>query len=308
VGRMGVSANAEAMTHVTPLLSMAHVWALLWSILKDWWQLLAGAAISLLLVRIYRRRRYPYYSVSIGLPFNLGSRTYDTTPRDRIVAWKLYVQLATRKAALPFDEKHDLISDVYDSLFALFGVTRDLLLELPPHEFEREEGVAPLLLRVINDGLRPHLTQWQSAFRAWWEEALKADGNGGKSPQEVQRQYPLYQELVSDLKRTNTELSKLADDLLTIARARKQKRTPSVRVLPLPPTPEPAPERRPTVDYRIELNGTIVILQSLRATQRGSGPKPPQGARLAFRTKAETAEFVRAGETEGFTFEGKESL
>ena len=124
------------MTHVTPFLSMAHVWTLLWSILKDWWQLLAGAAISLLLVRIYRRRRYSSYCVSIGLPFNLGSRTYDTTPRDRIVAWKLYVQLATRKAALPFDEKHDLISDVYDSLFALFGVTRDLLLELPPHEFE----------------------------------------------------------------------------------------------------------------------------------------------------------------------------
>lgn len=297
------------MMHATALLLVARVWALLWAILKDWWQFLTGAAISLLLVRIYRRRRYPSYSVSIGLPFNLGSRTYDTTPRDRIVAWKLYVQLATRKAALPFDEKYDLISDVYDSLFALFGVTRDLLLELPPHEFEREEGVAPLLLRVINDGLRPHLTQWQSAYRAWWEDAIKAEGNGGKPPQEVQRQYPLYQKLVSDLKRTNTELSKLADDLLTIARAaRRKKPTPSVRVLPLPPTPESAPEIQPTVDYTIESSGTIVILLSLRATQRGRGPKPQQGARLAFRNKADTAEFVKASETEGFKFEGKEFL
>jgi hypothetical protein len=62
------------------------------------------------------------------------------------------------------------------------------------------------------------------------------------------------------------------------------------------------------VDYGIDPDGTSVVLLSERATQRGQGPKPKQGWRLAFKTRHDTAEFVRAGEVEGFTFEGKEFL
>jgi hypothetical protein len=104
-----------------------------------------------------------------------------------------------------------------------------------------------------------------------------------------------------DLQRTNTELSKLADELLIIARARKQK---AIR----PPTPEPAPELQPKADYRIETEGTVLVLESERATQRGKGPKPQRGARLVFKTKHDVAEFVKAGESEGFKFEGKEFI
>jgi len=296
------------MNHVTLSPWMAHIWAWLWPILKSSWQFLASVCVSTLLFLSFLRRRYASKSISVGLPFNLGSWTYDTTPSDRIVAWKVYVQLATRKAALPFDEKFGVISEVYDSLSAVFGVTRELLLELPPHEFEREAGVAPLLLRVMNDGLRPHLTQWQSGFRRWWEDALKSPANEGKSPQEVQRQYVHYAELVSHLVQTNTELSKLSDELLTIARGRKPKQARPPKVSPLPPTPESVVEKQPAVDYRIEANGTVVVLESVRATQRGRGPKPQQGARLAFKTKYDTAEFVRAGEAEGFSFHGKEFI
>jgi hypothetical protein len=61
-----------------------------------------------------------------------------------------------------------------------------------------------------------------------------------------------------------------------------------------------------TFDYRIERDGTTVVLVSERATQRGTGPRPQQGARLAFRTTHDTLQFVRAAESEGFLFEGKE--
>jgi hypothetical protein len=59
-------------------------------------------------------------------------------------------------------------------------------------------------------------------------------------------------------------------------------------------------------DYRIGPNGTLVVLLSARATQRGIGPKPERGSSLAFKTRHDAAEFVRAGEAEGFTFAGKE--
>jgi len=61
-------------------------------------------------------------------------------------------------------------------------------------------------------------------------------------------------------------------------------------------------------DYRIEPDGLVVVFLSDRATRRASGPNPRVGARLAFRSPSETAQFVRAAESEGFIFEGKEFL
>ncbi len=61
-------------------------------------------------------------------------------------------------------------------------------------------------------------------------------------------------------------------------------------------------------DYRIEPDGTIVVFVSERATKRASGANPKIGARLVFKTRYETEQFVGAGEEEGFTFEGKEFL
>lgn len=200
-----------------------------------------GALVLTVVFAILNLRRFQSESVSIGLPFGLGSATYKTTPQDRVVAWKLYVQLVTRKAALPFDEQYDLISDVYDSLFELFQITRDLLLELPLREFQRTEGVASLLIRVLNDGVRPHLTRWQADFRKWLKDTEASPDSSGMTPQELQQQYPRYAELVSDLKRTNTELSKFTDELRDIARSTKRKRRKPTKVLPAPPTTgEPA--------------------------------------------------------------------
>jgi hypothetical protein len=61
-------------------------------------------------------------------------------------------------------------------------------------------------------------------------------------------------------------------------------------------------------DYRIDPSGGAVVLQTARATQRGGSPKNPLGTRLVFRTKRETADFVKRSEAEGFTFQGKEFL
>ena len=214
-------------------IGLEYVWS--WLSSAKFWTGILLPVLVMLVLRFFRR--YPSYSVSIGLPFGLGSRTYDTTPVDRIVAWKLYIQLTTSKAALPFED-HDLIVEVYDSLFELFGITRELLVNLSPSEFQRDEGVGPLMLRVLNDGLRPHLTRWQADFRRWWENSIKSEENRGRSLQEIQQQFPRYVELVADLRNTNTELSKFGDQLLLIARAAKSKPPSVPKVVPLPPIPE----------------------------------------------------------------------
>jgi hypothetical protein len=62
-------------------------------------------------------------------------------------------------------------------------------------------------------------------------------------------------------------------------------------------------------DYRIGQDGTIITFLSERATQRAAGEVHPKiGSHIAFRTKSDAAGYVRAGEAEGFTFEGKEFL
>jgi hypothetical protein len=201
-----------------------------------------GAAIWSAIHRFLILREFKISKVSVNIPFGLGNMTYEALEQDRVLAWKLYVQLKTRKAALLFNEDHDVIADVYDSLYELFPITRDLLTSVPPREVQHKESIADLILRVQNDGLRPHMTRWQASFRYWWQRALDGPENKGKNPQEVQRQFPEYQELVDDLKLMNTELHKYAEQLLLIAQTtrwrRKVKLAPTKAVAPIPSAPK----------------------------------------------------------------------
>lgn len=209
-----------------------------WLATPQFW---AGAVALLLIqslpfgfVRLILGRQYRPASATINLPFSLGNITYDVSETERVLAWQLYVQLGTRKAALSFDEEHDVIAEVYDSIYELFPITRDLLMNLPLHEIAKESSVAHLMLRVLNDGLRPHLTKWQAEFHRWWATALSDPANN-KRPQDVQRDFPRYGALVDDMKHMNVELTKFAQDLLTIARARPSKAREE-RPEPTPPS------------------------------------------------------------------------
>ena len=196
----------------------------LFSPLKFWDGILICALIFFIVNLLKSKRKYRVTSVSVNLPFNLGNITYEPTEEDRIVAWKLYTQLKTRKAALFFDENHDVIAEVYDSLYELFPIARDLLMSLPLYEIERSPSIADLILRVQNDGLRPHLTKWQSDFRRWWDNALQNADYKDIRPQDIQKKYPKYEELIKELKKMNTELIRYAQDLQNIAKAPLKKR------------------------------------------------------------------------------------
>lgn len=199
------------------------------------WVFWVGVGIPALLW-LGLRWRFRMSSVSVPLAFGLGSATFDTTATDRVLAWRFYVQLVTRKAALPFkDEDGDLVSETFDSLYDLFTVARSLLSDLPPSKHLGRQGIASLVIAVLNSGVRPLLTRWHADFRRWWNGALQLPDNATRTPQAIQREYPRYDQLVADLERTNTELSKFADELLDIASGRSRHPVPSGRIKPLPP-------------------------------------------------------------------------
>ena len=124
-------------------------------------------------------------------------------------------------------------------MYRLFEITRNLLTQLPPNHFRKTGGVADLLIKVLNDGVRPHLTKWQVEFRSWMERARNNPDNSLKSPLDIQKEFPRYDELVEDLKSTNTELSKLAYELYCIATKKKAKKAEDIQDRSTPSKSQP---------------------------------------------------------------------
>lgn len=210
----------ENLAKIFGYLSTALAWLLESALSGEFWLGVFVGALVLAAIRLVLvRRRYRTTQVSLSLPFGLGNITYEATDQDRVLAWKMYVQLKTRKAALPFDKDHDVIINVCNSLHDVFSATRDILSEASPHQGEAQRSVADFVLRVLNDGIRPHLTRWHASFTVWWDKAIKSSENYGKSPQEVQRGFPEYDALVADLKKMNDELARYAEELLAVVHA-----------------------------------------------------------------------------------------
>lgn len=182
--------------------------------------LVLGTAGWIIYHYYFRRRRLPSWSVveadvQLG---GIGKVKIRPSYEDIQVAHKAWVELVTRKAALPFDKDHDVISEVYNSWYALFQEMRSLTKTIPAERVRQSKDtqeLVRLLVSALNDGLRPHLTKWQARFRHWYNEALKTDVH--KSPQELQREFPQYQELVDDLVNVNKQLVDYADVIRRIA-------------------------------------------------------------------------------------------
>lgn len=132
------------------------------------------------------------------------------------IGHRLHVELITRKAALLIEGEYDIIEEVYDSWHILFQLTRDELKKIPGKLLQKNEGTAALeklAIEILNKGLRPHLTEYQTKFRRWYGLALKDDANKEKSPQEIQRMYVDYEKLMDSMKKANVILREYAGEL-----------------------------------------------------------------------------------------------
>lgn len=142
--------------------------------------------------------------------FGLGDQKIKLSPNvtDQQIAYKIWVELSTRKIGIPIDTANDVISEIYDSWFNFFSVTRELIKDVPVQKFRRKdtEQIVRLSIEVLNQGIRPHLTQWQARFRRWYENQLKLDVNADVHPQDIQKKFPQFSELERDLLDVNQRL------------------------------------------------------------------------------------------------------
>lgn len=152
---------------------------------------------------------------SSQIGFGNGTLTYEVNDSDFQIAYSIWVELATRKLGIPIDLKNDVIVEVYDSWYSFFAVTRELIKTIPASKLKKNDTkkIVSLLTDVLNEGIRPHLTTWQARFRHWYDVALRDESNNGKSPQEIQKQFPDYDTLSGDLQAVNKRITYYEEQL-----------------------------------------------------------------------------------------------
>ena len=145
---------------------------------------------------------------------NIGNISIEKNKDISRIAHKAWVEIMTRKVGLLFEEDKDVIVEVYNSWYSLFGIIRDLLKEIEPRKKDKDlEKLENILIKTLNFGLRPHLTKWQAKYRRWYNQEIEKEVNSQLSPQEIQKKYKRYNELITDLKETNKQMVQFAEEL-----------------------------------------------------------------------------------------------
>jgi hypothetical protein len=92
----------------------------------------------------------------LPLPDAVLDREWQPSDADRAAAWDLYTELRTRVTTQPLHYRAGDEEAALDSLFKLFGLTRDLL-----HKYQRQcSHFAILSVFMLNGVLRPFTARW----------------------------------------------------------------------------------------------------------------------------------------------------
>lgn len=174
--------------------------------------------IALLILKLIFKKKWRFKH-DIELNISLGGiGGVKITPNHELeqITHKAWAELITRKAGLQFDLENDVIVEVYNSWYVLFGEIRNLVKEIPASQIKDEntQKLVNLLVDSLNKGLRPHLTKWQAKFRKWYES--EANKHENKTPQEIQKMYPLYNDLIHDLVVINQQMVAYTNELKKI--------------------------------------------------------------------------------------------
>lgn len=163
--------------------------------------------------KYFLAKKFKVVEMNISIA-NIGNISIEKNKDISRIAHKAWVEIMTRKVGLLFEEDKDVIVEVYNSWYSLFGIIRDLLKEIEPRKKDKDlEKLENVLVQTLNYGLRPHLTKWQAKYRRWYNQEIEKETNNELSPQEIQKKYKKYDELICDLKETNKQMVQFAEEL-----------------------------------------------------------------------------------------------
>ncbi|MCE5320522.1 MAG: hypothetical protein LLF93_05395 [Bacteroidales bacterium] len=194
------------------------IFSLHWSIYLLFFGLISIWIFRLLKNRLLFHKNIEFDSAEIGIQ---GQKiTIKPNFTNIEIAYKIWVELNTRKIGIPIDFENDLIIEIYKSWYQFFGITRDLIKGLPATKIRSDKHSKELIelsTKILNEGLRPHLTLWQANFQRWYLLAINLDENKDKSPQQIQKEFNKYEQLKNDICRVNNNLIRYKNSVHKLA-------------------------------------------------------------------------------------------
>lgn len=184
------------------------------------WVIVLLIILIILAVKVFGSKRIQTLELDEA-EIGVGNQKLKLKPNvvDSQIAYKIWVELSTRKIGIPVELDKDVIVEVYNSWYKFFEVTRELIKEIPASKLKRKEtrNIIRLSIDVLNNGVRPHLTDWQARFRRWYEYELTNKDKINISPQDLQKNYPDYEQLTQDLLKVNRKLIKYREAMYKLA-------------------------------------------------------------------------------------------
>jgi hypothetical protein len=161
---------------------------------------------------VIKRNILKIKKVSANIPFGIGQVELETVETSRNAAWALYIEMTTRIATQQLEDDHGLLREALNSLYSLFGITRQILKEAGPDVGASSETVGGIATDVLNQGLRPFLAKWHPKLQIW--EAQRPEGVSHKEheknwAEEVQMRHELKL-LGQNLEQYTNALAKIA--------------------------------------------------------------------------------------------------
>ncbi|OQX22422.1 MAG: hypothetical protein BWK75_00730 [Candidatus Altiarchaeales archaeon A3] len=192
-------------------------------LVSKWLILITVVAIIVwfLCLKFFKELRGKVYEIDEAT-IGIGSNTIKIKPNyeDMQVAYKLWVELSTRKIGMPIDFENDVIVELYNSWYEFFKITRELIKCIPVSKVRKNEStreIVRIVVEVLNDGIRPNLTKWQAKFRRWYENESNKKENEKLTPQQIQQNFPEYKQVVIEMREVNEKLIKYRKILRQLA-------------------------------------------------------------------------------------------
>jgi hypothetical protein len=137
---------------------------------------------------------------------------------DLQVAYKLWIEISTRKLGNKIDKNYDLIKKINESYYEFFKIARNILKEIPVEKITNKETqkIISLLLDILNQEIRPYLTKWHPEVEKWYRDNLENYKN--LNPVEFEQKFPKYNELMEDLLQLNQKIIELNNSLQNLIR------------------------------------------------------------------------------------------
>ena len=150
--------------------------------------------------------------VTVSLPFGVGSASWEVDSTERDASWELYVEPVTRVAVQSLNPQEGLVREAMNSLYSLFGSTREILRKAGPNVGASHDSVGGIAIAVLNNGLRPFLSKWHPLLLEWEEKKPN-----GTSPQVHEKAWDKELIVRGELDALRGDLEQYANALAEIA-------------------------------------------------------------------------------------------